>query len=114
MFSLNFSKTISFYCVFHFNYLSLNLAFLNKCAIIGYQFGFIKVQLKKKERRGIKKIIYRSNPQMICFLMNNGAGNNIFPIPFRVLLNIPFNTVVSTKYTIEILHISNYLLIHKY
>jgi hypothetical protein len=56
MFNLNFSKTISFYCVFHFSYLSLNLAFLNKCAIIGYQFGSIRVQLKKK-KKGIKKFI---------------------------------------------------------
>ena len=85
MFNLNFSKTISFYCVFHFSYLSLNLAFLNKCAIIGYQFGSIRVQLKKK-KKGLKNSSHRST--MICFLMNNGARNNIFPIPFKVLLNI--------------------------
>jgi hypothetical protein len=91
MFSLNFSKIISFYCVFHFNYLSLNLAFLNKCAIIGYQFGSIRVQLKKKKEKGLKKSSQQST--MILFLMNNGVGNNIFPIPFRLsillfLLNI--------------------------
>jgi hypothetical protein len=72
-----------------------------------------KSAIKKQEK---KKDSKKSSQQstMILFLMNNGVGNNIFPIPFRVLLNIPFNTVVSTKYIIGILHISNYLLIHKY